>query len=275
VRAARLSRAEVARGHVTIGRLYESVAQGFRSIDGLFVGNRANQVGAASALFSDLVEVYDTDSAIRAVGSITHQGEGVTADRLDCHFGVFRGILQALEQESQRNAAGTFEPARPVMDNPVGGQRGGYGAAAHPIRVDTTRRAAELFDAVYALMLQSLAFAFSPATHPDASRRAASVAIELMAAVVRPLGEVLTTMPSGTDGATAGPAFGLVRFVGLPEEPGLALRLIRDQLIEHSVEANVLNGLCAQHGEFETATLRCRDIAARMDTATEGGRPPT
>ena len=265
VRAARLSKSELERGHVTIGTLYATVADGFRSIDDLFVGDRADQVGAATAMFSDLVEVHDTDSAIQAIAMITHQGEGVAADRLDCHFGVFREILQAYEKEVASSAPGPFEPARPVMDNPVSGSGNGYGAAAHPIKVETTRRAAELFDAVYSLMLQSLAFAFTPALHPVESSRAASVAIELMASVVRPLGEVLTTLPSGQDAATAGPAFGMTRFVSLPQEPALALRLIREQLMEYSREALALDERHPQHGEFENAAVRCREIAERMD----------
>lgn len=267
-RSARLSPAEVARGHVTIGQFYAAIAEGFASIDNLFVGTPANQVGSALVMFPEIVAVCDRQSALRAISMITHQGEGVATDHVDCHYGVFRGMLRALEQ-LQGEAGDGFSAARPVMSNPVAHSRNGYGAPAHPIRDAVTRRAAELFDAVYVLMLQALALAFTPSAHPQASRCAASAAIGLMGAVVRPLGEVLTTLPSGVDGATAGPAFGLVRFLALPQEGELAVRLILEQLEEIAQEAEALHGLRPRNGEFAVSAARCRDIAAQIAHCTE------
>ena len=264
VRAVRLSRSERAKGHVTIGALYEAIAEGFSSIPGIIVASRVEQIGPASAIFPDLVQVHDIDSAARAVAMITHQGEGTTPDRIDCHYGVFRAMLESLQQE-RRRAGESFEPARPVMENPVSDSVNGYGANAHPIRNPVTRRAAELFDGVYALMLQSLALAFQPGAHEGASRLAAAAAIEAMAAVVRPLGEALTTMPSGRGRSTAGPAFGLVRFAGLAQEPVLALQILGESLQQFAQEADALGELCPHRGEFEVSASRMREIAARMN----------
>jgi hypothetical protein len=127
---------------------------------------------------------------------ITQQGEGTKPDRLDCHYGVFLNILREF-REAKAKWGPAFEPARRVMKNPVADSTRGYGAAAHPIKDPLTRRTAELFDEVYVLMLQALAFAFTPAADADTARRIAQAAIEFMTAVIRPLGDALTSLPAG------------------------------------------------------------------------------
>jgi hypothetical protein len=262
-RRAALSAAEIGRGHVTIGQLYETIAEGFCILgDGVFVGAPANQVDRRSVQFSDLVTVRDTASAIQGIEMITHQGEGTQIDRLDCHYGIFMGILKDFRTGLAAGGA-AFQPTRPVIENPVASPTLGYGAAAHPIRDPLTRQVAELFDAVYFLMLQALAFAFTPAMDVAASARGAGAAIELMTTVVRPVGDALTTLPAGGGDRTAGPAFGLTRFVPWPADPGLAVALLRQRLDELAAEADRLAASLPVAPQLEIAAARLHDAARR------------
>lgn len=266
VRQARLGKPELAHGHVSIGELYDTIAAGFRSIPGLLVGNPANQVDRRSVQFTNLVPVQDTASALDAIEMITHQGEGTKPDRLDCHYGVFLKILKELK-DAQARWGRAFQPARPVMKNPVADSTHGYGAAAHPIKDRLTRRTAELFDAVYLLMLQALAFAFTPVADPAVAQRTAQSAIELMTAVIRPLGDALTTLPAGIRNLNGGPAFGLTRFVAWPGDPGLAVALLSARLTELAADARDLAAVLPGAPQLAVCAARLRDIAEREGAA--------
>ena len=260
---ATLSDEERRRGHLTIGELYGTIAEGFRTLGDLFEGNAANQVDRRSVQFTDLVTVRDTDSALQAINMITDQGEGTQIDRLDCHYGIFQTILQDFEAETAR-AGSDFKPARPVMDNPVADSTHGYGAAAHPIKDPSARQVAELFDGVYFLMLQALAFAFAPAADGPASGRGAAAALELMTTVIRPLGDALTCLPSGVANRTAGPGFGLTRFLALPADSGIALRLIDERLRELQADVARLAGILPSTPQLSVAAARLSDVAQRL-----------
>jgi hypothetical protein len=149
------------------------------------------------------------------------------------------------------------------LENPVADSTRGYGAAAHPIKNPLTRQVAELFDAVYFLMLQALAFAFTPAMDAEASARSAGAAIELMTTVIRPIGDALTNLPAGVGDLTAGPAFGLTRFLPWPADPGLAVTLLRQRLDELGVDADRLAGALPAVPHLEIAAARLHDIARR------------
>ena len=262
---ARLSADEVAHGHVSIGELYGAIADGFRSIGGLFVGDGEVQADRRLVQFTDLVPVRDTASALQAIAMITDEGEGVRADRTDCHFGMFRAVLDAFRVETTRGGA-AFQPVRPVMSNPVADTRAGYGAAAHPITAPLTRETAELFDAVYALMLRALVFAFGPAGGAGEAHRAAQVALELMTSVIRPLGDALTCLPSGTANLNAGPGFGLRRFVGAPADPPTAVRVLGEDLREAAADARRLAAALPAQPQLAVAAARLADIAARLSS---------
>lgn len=262
-RQAAFDPSEVERGHVTIGELYGAIADGFRRVAGLIDGQRANQVDQRSVQFPDLVQVNDTDSALAAIEQITHQGEGTLTDRADCHYGIFMGVLTDFER-TQAAAGARFQPVRRVMENPVAQSTNGYGAAAHPIKEPLTREVAQLFDAVYFLMLQALAFGFTPAADAVRSARACAVAIQLMTTVVRPIGDALMTLPAGVGDLNGGPAFGLTRFVGLPTaDPPLAIGLIRERLGELAALTERLAVALSARPQLAVAAARLRDVAAR------------
>jgi hypothetical protein len=265
VRNARaLSKHDLECGRVTIGQLYGTIADGFGTIKDLFAGNPAGQVGPQIAHFPDLVPVRDTASALAAIEMITHQGEGLAQDRHDCHFGIFMGILEDLHRE-QAAGATRFRPVRPVMENPVADTRNGYGAMAHPVKNPLTRQTAELFDAIYFLMLQALAFAFAKSTDTATASRAAEAAIELMTTALLPIGDALTMLPAGNKkGQNAGPAFGLTRFIALPDDLDLAVGLIHERLGELAANTERIAADLPNTPQLAIAAARLRAIAARL-----------
>ncbi len=262
-RQAKLSPKERGRGHVSIGELYETIGEGFRSIGGLFVGDPANQVDRRSVEFPDLIPVHDVLTALQAITQITDQGEGTRLDRLDCHYGIFLNVLKDFEAE-QAIGGRDFRPVRRVMDNPVAHSSAGYGAQAHPIKDPLTRAAAQLFDDVYLLMLQALAFGFAPTAGAAPAARACAAAIELMTTVVRPVGDALATLPAGVDDRCGGPGFGLTRFVALAAEPSIAIAVLHERLIQLASQANALAGTLPASPQLAVAASRLTDIAERL-----------
>jgi hypothetical protein len=259
-----LGKHDIKCGRVTIGQLYGTIADGFGAIKDLFKGNPANQVGGQIAHFPDLVLVHDTASALQAIEMITHQGEGLSKDRADCHFGIFMGILDDLHRE-QAAGGSRFQPVRPVMENPVADSKSGYGAMAHPVKNPLTRQTAELFDAIYFLMLQALAFAFTPATGATTATRAAEAAIEMMTTALLPIGDALTMLPAGDKhGRNAGPAFGLTRFIALPDDPDLAVDLIGERLGDLAASTERIAANLPTTPQLAIAAARLRAIAARL-----------
>jgi Ferritin-like len=233
----------------TVGELYGRIARGLEAIpeNELFIGDPAQQIGPELVHFPDIVEVTGRASALKAIETITEQGEGTQADRTDCHYGAFLNIRDEFEDERARAAAAgqTFEPARQVIENPVPRLRSDHAAGAVNVIQDAyTAAVAELFDAVYILMLRQLQYVFSdhPQRENELVQRFARSAIGLMPTVVKPLGEALALLPAGVDyGAqTAGPAFAMTRHVPLPSDPRVARIVNGERFAELAAEAERL-----------------------------------
>ena len=220
----------------SIGELYALIESGFRSIkpEELFVGLPAQQMTQEMVHFPDIVPVLDRTSALKAIDTITHQGEGTKHDRDDSHFGAFVAILAQMQDSNAHGA--NFAPARPALENPSAGVNRGYGAKPNPIEDALSQQVAALFDSAYSLMLRMLAWSFEVEnTGIEAQvKRFCDVAIDLMPRVILPLGEGLMLMPAGKSypGKTAGPGFGLTRHVMLPNDAGNAHKLCRERLQE-------------------------------------------
>jgi hypothetical protein len=220
----------------SVGELYRLIESGIQAIDEkqLFIGAPTQQMNTDLVHFPDLVEVVDRASAIKAIHTITEQGEGTGHDRDDSHFGAFVAILNELLE--LRATGSPFSPARPAMTNPSAGLVRGYGADSNPIDDPLSAQLAGLFDSVYSLMLRMLAwsFEFDPAGSEQQLKGFCSVAIDLMPRVLLPLGEGLMLMPAGKKypGKTAGPGFGLTRHVMLPPDATNTRHLCRERFDE-------------------------------------------
>lgn len=217
----------------------------------LFVGEADSQVGQDLVDFPDLVKVTDAPSAERAIHLITEQGEGNDTEHEDSHFGVFLDIQTAVAA-----LPASFEVSRPVADNPYIRRRRDQiatatfpalehgGVSTHEITHPVAILAIDLFDDVYVSMLQAMAYTFSNASYDHATLRTFSQAgLDMMMTVIRPLGEGITLMPSGTPGINAGPTFALSRHATLPMPPDIARRVLFDRMGELHQHAVALSGL--------------------------------
>jgi hypothetical protein len=221
---------------VTIGDLYDQIAVALGTLnDGtLFAGTPATQANSVLVDFPDLVPVTDLPSALRAIATITDQGEGTATDRQDCHFGMYRRILDELKGE--RDGSPRFDPARPSIDNPRVRLDPDYGAAGGNLIDGAAALLCDVFDDLYVLMLRMLAYAFSAVGEsPQSARSFAQAAIRMMPVALKPLGELLTTLPAHhaePHGKTAGPSFGLTRHVQLPLSARAAKTVVKERLSE-------------------------------------------
>jgi hypothetical protein len=232
----------------TVGHLYRAIDVGFAWLTGtlgtekLFIGPKPAQTSPDVMRWPGLVAVTDLESAHDAIDVIVEQGEGATGDWREAHFGKFLGIYD--EYLALRAADPSFEPARPVLPGHVRPHR--YGDAVPLIDDPRTKRVADLFNVVNEILLLALTrfFAHTDET-PEQLKLLESVGVGLMFAAVKPIGQLLTTLPFGPSapGRTAGPTFELFYIGGylLPHRQA-AWTLIAERLRQAAGLAKRLEG---------------------------------
>lgn len=198
----------------TVGHMYRSIEAGFRHLaekygeDWLFVGPPRAQATPEYFRWPELVPVTDLASAQRAIDEILEQGEGPRGAWRNAHFGQFVGILDEYTQAREANPG--LMAARPVQPVNV---RPSDRDLEVPLAGDpVTARVMDLFNVAYEVLLQIFERFFAHTDETDAQLRAlADVTVGLMARVIKPLGDLITTLPAGPQypGRTAGPSFEL------------------------------------------------------------------
>jgi CDGSH-type Zn-finger protein/truncated hemoglobin YjbI len=198
----------------TVGHLYRSIEAGFAHLaemhgeDWLFVGPPRAQATAAHFGWPELVAVTDLASAQRAIEEILEQGEGPRGHWRDAHFGQFVSILDEYQQVREANP--DFDPVRPVMAANV---RPPERDVDVPLIGDPlTARVTDLFNVGYEILLQIFERFFAHTEETDAELKAlADATVAIMLQVIKPLGDLITTLPVGEEhpGRTAGPSFEL------------------------------------------------------------------
>jgi CDGSH-type Zn-finger protein/truncated hemoglobin YjbI len=152
--------------------------------------------------------VTDLASAQRAIEEILEQGEGPRGHWRHAHFGQFVNILDEYQQLSE--ASPGFVPVRPVMAANV---RPPERDADLPLIGDPlTARVTDLFNVGYEILLQMFERFFAHTEETDAQLKTlADATIAIMLRVIKPLGDLITTLPVGDahPGMTAGPSFEL------------------------------------------------------------------
>jgi hypothetical protein len=198
----------------TIGHLYRSIEAGLARLaekhgeDWLFVGPPQAQATTRHFGWPELVAVTDLSSAKRAIEEILEQGEGPRGHWRNAHFGQFVEMLD--EYQRLRDANPDFEPVRPVMAANVRPPERDVDVPL--ISNPLTARAADLFNVGYEILLQVFQRFFA---HTDETQEQlqvlADAAVGLMFKVIKPLGDLITMLPVGTEypGLTAGPSFEL------------------------------------------------------------------
>ena len=150
----------------------------------------------------------DVASAQRAIDEILEQGEGPRGHWKDAHFGQFVDILD--EYIALREANPAFDPVRPVIRVNV---RPAERDVDVPLVSDpVTKRVMDLFNVSYEILLLMMQRFFASTEETPAQLKALSDGtIALMLGALKPLGDLVTTLPAGPayQGRTAGPSFEL------------------------------------------------------------------
>src|SRR5512133_699804 len=258
----------------TIGHLYRSIEQGLAHLTEkfgerhLFVGPPRAQASSADFQWPELVAVTDLASAQRALDTILEQGEGARGHWETAHFGQFVQILDEYRQMLLANPA--FDPVRPVMFATV--RRGEHDDSVSLIGDRVTSLCADLFNVSYEILLQTLERYFAHTEETDAQLRPlANAAVALMGGVLRPLGDLITTLPVGPEhpGRTAGPSFELFYEDDdlLPHRESAWVLLeerVRDaQTFCESVMQSSAEGVASALGPVERALTAVADSLAR------------
>jgi hypothetical protein len=198
----------------TIGHLYRSIEHGLDHLAekygerNLFVGPARAQATSDYFHWRELVPVTDLASAHRAIDTILDQGEGARGHWQNAHFGEFVRIFDEYRQLKAANP--DFEPARPVLFATV--RPSAHDDAMPRITEDVASRCTDLFNVGDEVLLQLLHRYFAHTEENDAQLKTLSrAAIALMVGLLKPLGDLITTLPVGREhpGMTAGASFEL------------------------------------------------------------------
>jgi CDGSH-type Zn-finger protein len=198
----------------TVGHLYRSIEAGIDHLAQkygerwLFVGPPRAQATQQYFGWPELVAVTDVASAHQAIDEILEQGEGPRGDWRNAHFGQFVEILDEFEQ--LREADRGFDPVRPVLPLNV---RPSERDPNVPLVTDPlAQRVMDLFNVCYEILLLMLQRFFAHTEETDAQLKVlADGTYALMAQAIKPLGDLITKLPAGSEypGQTAGPSFEL------------------------------------------------------------------
>jgi Ferritin-like len=203
-----------AQDFATVGHLYRSIELGIAQLAekfgerNLFVGPLRAQATSAHFHWPELVPVTDLASAQRAIDTILEQGEGARGHWEHAHFGQFVQILDEYRQMTTANP--DFQPARPVIFATV--RTCEHDESVPRIGDQVTSGCGDLFNVSYEILLQMMERFFAHTEETDAQLATlASSALALMFGAIKPLGDLLTTLPVGLDhaGLNAGPSFEL------------------------------------------------------------------
>ena len=198
----------------TVGHLYRSIEAGIAHLADkfgerrLFVGPPRAQATQQYFDWPELIAVTDAASAQQAIDEILEQGEGNRGPWRASHFGQFVDILDEYIQLREANPA--FDPVRPVVTVNVRPSERDTGV---PLVTDPlTRQVMDLFNVSYEALLLMLQRFFAHTEETDAQLKAlADATVNLMFQGIKPLGDLVTTLPAGPEypARTAGPSFEL------------------------------------------------------------------
>ncbi|MEU4999136.1 ferritin-like domain-containing protein [Streptomyces sp. NPDC021622] len=224
----------------SLSDLYEAIKEGIRRVPDLFLVDPGRGGGehhlfmreSVNAVHPDYqLEVDDVRSALFAIDFVTEHGEGGVIDTTkpdgEAHFDTFlrmSDLLMAGHLKDPGDRRAPWTPAYPVLRNPT--LHAGSGAADQ-VTEPAARSAMVLFNRSYFLMQQLMIQHFGSAA--DASLRRSKLmnaAIDVMTGMMRPLAELIVTLPSGRPGRTAGPSFELEEQPGFLARPDVARRSI-------------------------------------------------
>jgi hypothetical protein len=255
--------------YATVGALYDTIAEGFRTIarrvgeGALIDGEGFGQLDSDAVKLPNIPRVADLATALAAIEQIKEEGEGSTAGGADSHFDRFLAIRD--EWAALKADDADFSPAWPAAHDPV--MRRPVDPATRVWVTEPTAAAhLDLANAVYGTMLAVLAQAFG-GTDGDEQRLLMRVSVELMEASAS-VSTALARMPANPDrpGINAGMTFAVPRNAAYRPLAVRARQIFLERVIElRSGADRVLAGETA-----EKALRRLGNAAALLD----GSKPP-
>jgi chromopyrrolic acid synthase len=260
-------------GYGSLSELYRQIRQALKNIPDLFVVKKG-RVGGEHHLFlrEDFNKVHpdyqlqvdDVESALFAIDFIVEQGEGCNPNSPkfeQSHFQQFRHLAEALAQQhiTPTGSLIPWNPAYPTLRNPTLHYRDGNSSV---VTIPETRAVMQIFDECYFIMMQLMVQHFG--LTPTASFRRSKImnaAIDVMTGMMRPLGELLVSMPSGKRGKTAGPTFEITMpmYIPTPEVACEAIARRFESLARRARECEAIH--CTVYEMFDFYTKFFEDFA--------------
>jgi chromopyrrolic acid synthase len=250
----------------SLSELYRQIRQAIETIPDLFL-TKKSPAGGEHHLFlrADFnqhhphyqLQVEDVKSALFAIDVITEQGEGCDANspKFDrSHYQQFRQMAAALAQQqfaSDNNSPVPWNPAYPTLRNPTLYSKD---CSTSVVTAPETAIVMQICDECYLIMMQLMVQHFG--LMPNGSLRRSKLmnaAIDIMTGMVRPLGELLMTMPSGKRGRTAGPSFNMPTPPGYIPTPEIAYQAIArrfEKLSERSKQCPAISSTVTEMFDF-------------------------
>lgn len=221
----------------SLSELYAAIRAGLQQVPDALVAKKYQGGGghhlfmreSVNAIHPDYqLEVDDVASAVFAIDFVTEHGEGgkIASPKTDdeSHFQTFLRISGSLAKERTNTSLEEhipWDPAYPVLRNPT---LHTVDAARCHVTNAPARAAMTVFNRSYQLAAQLMVqhFGYCPAGN---LRRSPLMnwALDIMVTVLRPLGELIVTLPSGLAGRTAGPSFELEREPRYIPRPEIAM----------------------------------------------------
>jgi rubrerythrin len=198
------------------GELYRKIEQGFFDVaadlagrhEELFIGPPAGQDEGTWSTSVTTQGITDLDTAKRTIAQIIREGEGAPVESPTSHFSIFTSMAKELSDAQVADPG--FAPARMVASNPMTRVHPDANGNVTLITNESARQLAGLFNTIYASTLLMLMQYFDFSGESDDERVYLRNAIrQTMSEILRPIAEILTTLPVGADtvGERAGPGF--------------------------------------------------------------------
>ncbi|MFI6094223.1 ferritin-like domain-containing protein [Lentzea sp. NPDC051213] len=250
-------------GYASLSELYADIREALQQIPDLFLVSKGRGGGEHHLFLRESInhqhpdyqlEVDDLPSALYAIDVITEQGEGGVLDESaveDSHYTSFLLIGELLRKAPVTGPHGElWNPAYPVARNP---SLNPASPAVETVTDPDARTVMQIFNQAYFMALQLMAQHFGE--RPDASLRRSDLmngAIDIMTGLMRPLAELLVTLPSGRRGTTAGPSFELPEVPAAIARPDVARRAIALRLDDIAAQCAKCPLVPARVGELST-----------------------
>jgi chromopyrrolic acid synthase len=255
-------------GYGSLSELYKHIRFAIETIPDLFVVKKGNTGGEHHLFLREdfnqvhpdyQLQVDDVKSALFAIDLIVEQGEGCNhkSSKFEkSHYQQFQRIAEALAQEQTIDRSTgcmiPWNPSYPALRNPTINYRDHNTTI---VTVPQTRAVMQIFDECYFLMMQLMVQHFG--LTPTGSLRRSKLmnaGIDIMTGMMRPLGELLMTMPSGKRGKTAGPSFEITTpiYIPTPEVAYQAIARRFERLSQRARECEVIESTVCEMFDFYT-----------------------